>query len=98
MKNFSERMANRGAPPWGYRRSEQTPRKLEPIPDALELLEEAFDYLDKNSSYRDVARWLSVKSGIPISYVSLWRKYLKRMSEKTRLIRKSVKNTELANG
>jgi hypothetical protein len=96
MKTFTERTATRGAPPWGYRRSEANPRKLEPDTDALALLEEAFDYIDRNASYRDTARWLSVQSGFPLSHVSLFRKYLKRMSEKTRLSHKSSKIAELA--
>ena len=43
---------------------------LEPIPQELEVLEQAKVYLD-NSSYREVASWVTKKTGRYISHVGL---------------------------
>ena len=56
--------------PFGYRKSESDDKILEPIQEELEALEQAKVYLD-NSSYREVATWLTKKTGRYISHVGL---------------------------
>lgn len=52
--------------PWGYDRSEEDPDLLIPDEKALELLEEAKKLLKKYER-KEVAEWLSVKSGRKIT-------------------------------
>ena len=56
--------------PFGYRAHETDDNLLVPLIKELEALELAKDYL-KEYSYREVARWLSDKSGRQISHVGL---------------------------
>ena len=56
--------------PFGYKQSEADNKKLEPIQEELEALEQAKVYLD-NSSYREVANWVTKKTGRYISHVGL---------------------------
>ena len=56
--------------PFGYVEHETDDDLLMPIIEELEALELAKDYL-KEYSYREVARWLSDKSGRQISHVGL---------------------------
>mgnify|MGYP003128260430 FL=1 len=56
--------------PFGYKQSETDDKILEPIPQELEALEQAKVYLD-NSSYREVASWVTKKTGRYISHVGL---------------------------
>ena len=56
--------------PFWYRKSESDDKILEPIQEELEALEQAKVYLD-NSSYREVATWLTKKTGRYISHVGL---------------------------
>ena len=56
--------------PFGYKQSEIDDKILEPIPHELEALEQAKVYID-NSSYREVATWLTKKTGRYISHVGL---------------------------
>jgi len=56
--------------PFGYRQSESDDKILEPIQEELEALEQAKVYLD-NSSYREVANWVTKKTGRYISHVGL---------------------------
>ena len=59
--------------PFGYRQDPEDDDILLPIPVELEALEEAKKYL-KQYSYRDVANWLSEKSGRYISHVGLMKR------------------------
>ena len=52
--------------PFGYKLSEDTDY-IEPIQEELDALDEAKDYLN-NCSYREVANWLSRKTGRSISH------------------------------
>ena len=61
--------------PFGYKLSEDTDY-IEPIESELEALEKAKEYL-KTCSLREVAIWLTKKTGRYISYVGL-RKRVKR--------------------
>jgi len=56
--------------PFGYQKSESDDKILEPIQEELEALEQAKIYLD-NSSYREVANWVTKKTGRYISHVGL---------------------------
>ena len=56
--------------PFGYRQSESDNKTLEPIQNELEALEQAKIYLE-NSSYREVANWVTKKTGRYISHVGL---------------------------
>ena len=59
--------------PFGYRQDPEDDDILLPTPVELEALEEAKKYL-KQYSYRDVANWLSEKSGRYISHVGLMKR------------------------
>ena len=59
--------------PFGYRQDPEDNDILLPIPEELETLEEAKKFL-KQYSYRDVANWLSEKSGRYISHVGLMKR------------------------
>lgn len=56
--------------PFGYQQSEDDPDILDPIQIELDLLEQARKYVNQYS-YREVANWLSTKSGRYISHVGL---------------------------
>ena len=56
--------------PFGYEAHEQDENLLIPIIEELEALELAKEYL-KEYSYRDVARWLSDRTGREISHIGL---------------------------
>ena len=56
--------------PFGYKKSNDDPGILEPIPTELDLLEKAREHI-KQYSYREVANWLSTNSGRYISHVGL---------------------------
>jgi len=49
---------------------------LEPVPEQLDALKEAEEYLE-NCSYKEVANWVTNKTGRPITGMGL-RKVLKR--------------------
>ena len=59
--------------PFGYKVSPDDPNMLLPIEEELLLLEAAKQHL-KNYSLRDVAAWLSAKSGRSISHVGLQKR------------------------
>lgn len=56
--------------PFGYKRDPEDQERLLPVPEELILLEMAKEHL-KNYSLRDVAAWLSEKSGRKISHAGL---------------------------
>ena len=55
--------------PFGYKLSDD-PDYIEPVQSELDALEEAKEYLN-NCSYREVARWLSQKTGRTITHTGL---------------------------
>jgi hypothetical protein len=59
--------------PFGYKEDPEDPDILLPVEEELIYLEEAKKHL-KNYSLRDVATWLSAKSGRSISHVGLDRR------------------------
>ena len=58
-------------PPWGYDIDPHDPWLLKPNREQLELLEKAKHLIKEGCSYRDVAKWLTAKTGRYISYVGL---------------------------
>lgn len=67
--------------PFGWELVEGSTDLLEIVETEVELLEKAKEYL-KGSSYREVAKWLSNRSGRDISHVTLYRMTKKDLSEK----------------
>ena len=55
--------------PFGYKLSEDT-NYIEPVQEELDALKEAKEYLN-NCSYREVARWLTQKTGRSITHTGL---------------------------
>ena len=67
--------------PFGWKLVEGSTDLLEQIPLELAYLDKALEYL-KFSSYREVAKWLTSKTGRPISHVALYKMAKKELSEK----------------
>ena len=83
--------------PFGYKKSEEDPDILDPIPVELDLLEKARKYVNQYS-YREVANWLTANSGRYISHVGL-RKRLgneKQRKNQARSLRKWAEYAEKA--
>ena len=68
--------------PFGYKLSED-PDYIEPIESELEALEEAKKFL-KTCSYREVAIWLTRKTGRYISYVGLRKRVARDTASKAK--------------
>lgn len=58
---------------WGYERDPTNKNMLLPIDEQLDALAEAKKYL-KTCSIRDVAAWLTERTGRPISHTALHRR------------------------
>ena len=69
--------------PWGYKRDEQDPQLLHPIEEQLEALSQASDYL-RDSSYNEVARWLTDYTGRKISGMGLWKRIKQDKTDRRR--------------
>ena len=83
--------------PFGYKQNEDDPDILDPIPTELDLLEDARKFTNQYS-YREVANWLSTKSGRYISHVGL-RKRLdneRQRKNQARSLRKWAEYAEKA--
>ena len=59
--------------PWGYEANSIDPHLLEPVDEQLEALSMAEDYL-KESSYPEVARWLTEYTARSITPMGLWKR------------------------
>lgn len=71
--------------PWGYEIDPNDNKVLRPIPDQLELLEEAKQLKKKNRhSYRELAAWLTMMTGRPISHVGLMQRFQNEHRRKTK--------------
>jgi hypothetical protein len=58
--------------PWGYKVSDTDPKLLEPIPEMLKLLDVAERaWKTGTSSHNQIAAWLTVQSGVPITRAGL---------------------------
>lgn len=60
-----------GVVPYGYETKGGDPKSLVPNMELVILVEQALDQLDRGSSLREVALWLSTKSGKSISHAGL---------------------------
>ena len=69
--------------PFGWELVGESKDLLRSIPEQQELLEQAKGYT-KGSSLREVAKWLSAKSGRSISHVALYKMLKKDESERNR--------------
>ena len=69
--------------PFGYEVHEDDEDILVPIIEELEALELAKDYL-KEYSYREVAGWLSDRTGREISYIGLRKRIQKEKQRKSK--------------
>ena len=75
--------------PFGYKRNEQDPDILDPIPFELEAIEMARKYINQYS-YRQVANWLTKKTGRDISHTGLRKRLIheRHRKNKARTLRK----------
>ncbi len=61
--------------PFGYKLNEEDPDLLDPISFELDAIEVARKYI-KQYSYREVANWLTTKTGREISHVGLRKRLM----------------------
>ena len=83
--------------PFGYRQNEQDPDVLDPIPFELEAIEMARKYVNQYS-YRQVANWVTQKTGREISHVGLRKRLMHERQRKNqaRTLRKWSEYVEKA--
>ncbi len=84
-----------GKIPWGYDIHPDDPMLIVPDRKALKLLDEAKTWL-KVASYREVARWLTEKSGRYISHIGLRHRVSKEEGPMIRYINYEIKEPEAA--
>jgi hypothetical protein len=70
-------------PPYGYKKVEGDDDHYHPIPEVLDLLEEAKKHL-KKYTYKEVAAWLSKKSGHPINAYHLSHRIKSEQNSRSR--------------
>ena len=75
--------------PFGYKLNKDDTDLLDPIPYELEAIELARKYV-KQYSYREVANWLTTKTGRDISHVGLRKRLMheQQRKNKARTLRK----------
>jgi hypothetical protein len=75
--------------PFGYKLNEEDQDLLDPIPYELEAIELARKYT-KQYSYREIANWLTKKTGREISHVGLRKRLMheQQRKNKARTLRK----------
>ena len=75
--------------PFGYKKNENSPNILDPIPYELDALELARKYV-KQYSFREVANWITKKTNREISHMGLRKRLLheKQRKNKARTLRK----------
>ena len=69
--------------PFGYKVNEEDSNLLDPIPFELEAIEVARQYV-KQYSYRQVANWLTTKTGRDISHVGLRKRLINERQRKNK--------------
>ena len=69
--------------PFGYKVNEEDSNLLDPIPFELEAIEVARQYV-KQYSYRQVANWLTTKTGRDISHVGLRKRLMHERQRKNK--------------
>lgn len=72
-----ERKRSNSKWPYGYMKDPEDEAYVIPDPDILPFILEALEHLRRGQSTRDVARWLTEKTGSPISHVALNNIFLK---------------------
>ena len=77
-KEYTYKLKKGRTIPFGYQLCADDPELLEPIPAELDALGEALKYLKNGHPYREVAAWLTKKTGRSISHVGLRKIALKR--------------------
>ena len=70
--------------PFGYKQNEEDHEILDPIELELEALELARKHI-KRYSYREVANWLTTKTGRPISHVGLRKRLANEQQRKNKV-------------
>ena len=83
--------------PYGYKLNEEDKDLLDPIPYELEAIELARKY-SKQYSYRQIANWLTKKTGREISHVGLRKRLMheQQRKNKARTLRKWSEYAEKA--
>ena len=83
--------------PFGYKINEEDQDLLDPIPYELEAIELARKYT-KQYSYREIANWLTKKTGREISHVGLRKRLMheQQRKNKARTLRKWSEYAEKA--
>jgi len=69
--------------PFGYKINEEDSELLDPIPFELEAIEVARQYV-KQYSYRQVANWITTKTGRDISHVGLRKRLMNERQRKNK--------------
>ena len=69
--------------PFGYKVNEEDSNLLDPIPFELEAIEVARQYV-KQYSYRQVANWITTKTGRDISHVGLRKRLMNERQRKNK--------------
>lgn len=69
--------------PFGYKINEEDSNLLDPIPFELEAIEVARQYV-KQYSYRQVANWITTKTGRDISHVGLRKRLMNERQRKNK--------------
>ena len=83
--------------PYGYKKNEEDPDVLDPIPFELEAIDMARKYVNQYS-YRQVANWITKKTGREISHVGLRKRLMHERQRKNqaRTLRKWAEYAEKA--
>ena len=83
--------------PFGYKLNEEDSDVLDPVPYELEAIELARKYVNQYS-YREVANWLTTKTGRTISHVGLRKRLMheQQRKNKARTLRKWYEYAEKA--
>ena len=83
--------------PFGYKKNEEDPDVLDPIPFELEAIDMARKYVNQYS-YRQVANWITKKTGREISHVGLRKRLMHERQRKNqaRTLRKWAEYAEKA--
>ena len=83
--------------PFGYELDKDDSHILQPVENELDMLEEAKRYL-KQYSYREVANWITTKTGREISHVGLRKRLMHEQQRKNqaRTLRKWSEYAEKA--
>lgn len=70
--------------PWGYEEHPDDPDRFIPIEDMLDAYYEAIEHQKNGCSWRQVAKWLSMETGVSITPGGLYMKVRNERKEKNR--------------